>query len=65
MEKKTQKALVVKEFGKPPVYEDVPIPTLKEGELLVKLHASTINPSDRLNSRGYYFQKKVPFVCGL
>jgi D-arabinose 1-dehydrogenase-like Zn-dependent alcohol dehydrogenase len=31
MENKTQKALVVKEFGKPPVYEDVPVPTPKQG----------------------------------
>lgn len=29
MENKTQKALIIKEFGKPPVYDDLPLPVLK------------------------------------
>ncbi len=38
MEGKIQKALVIKQYGTNPILvEDSPIPTIKEGELLVKL----------------------------
>jgi NADPH:quinone reductase-like Zn-dependent oxidoreductase len=42
-----QKGLVVLEYAKPPVYQDFPVPQPKEGELLIKVEASTINPSDK------------------
>ena len=38
MEGKTQKALIVKQYGPNPILiEDSPIPTIKEGELLIKV----------------------------
>jgi len=33
--------------------------------LLVKVEASTINPSDRMFVAGSYFKKPLPAVCGL
>jgi NADPH:quinone reductase-like Zn-dependent oxidoreductase len=44
----TMKAIRLYEFGGPEVlrYEDVPIPELKAGEVLVRVHAVGINPAD-------------------
>ena len=50
----TYKALVQHETGKLPVLEELPLPELKEGELLIKVEASTVNPSDRAKLAGFY-----------
>ncbi len=45
--------------------EERPIPVLKSGEVLVKVHASPINPSDTLFIHGEYgFKKPVPVTPG-
>jgi len=45
---KTRKGVVLEDFGKTPVLKEAPLPELQEGQLLVKVFASTVNPSDRL-----------------
>ena len=42
----TMKAIRLHEFGGPEVlrYEDVPIPELRSGEVLVRVHAIGLNP---------------------
>ncbi|MCU4119096.1 NADP-dependent oxidoreductase [Variovorax sp. N23] len=49
------KAIRLHEFGGPEVlrYEDAPIPELKAGELLVRVHAVGINPPDAYLREGY------------
>ncbi len=44
----TMKAIRLHEFGGPEVlcYDDVPLPELKPGEVLVRVHAAGINPPD-------------------
>lgn len=48
MDTKTMKAIQLHEFGGPEVlhYEDVPLPELKPGEVLVRVHAVGVNPPD-------------------
>lgn len=61
----THKALVLHEYGKIPVLQDFEKPVPKEGQLLVKVQASTINPSDRLRIGGHYFPVPLPATMGL
>ena len=44
------KAIVLHKYGTPDVahYEDAPIPTPKENEVLVKVVAAGVNPADAL-----------------
>ncbi|KAJ5367695.1 hypothetical protein N7541_001636 [Penicillium brevicompactum] len=42
----------------------IPIPTLKPGEALVKVHYACIHPSDRLNSQGLFPSTTLPRVPG-
>ena len=65
MENQTQKALVVQTLGSIPVYADFDIPQPGLNEVLIKVTASTINPSDRFRVKGAYGASKVPFVGGL
>lgn len=47
------------------VVEERPIPTLKKEQVLVKVHASPINPSDTLFIQGAYgFKKPTPVTPG-
>tara|TARA_R110000868_G_scaffold111773_2_gene301551 strand:+ start:2135 stop:3172 length:1038 start_codon:yes stop_codon:yes gene_type:complete len=62
------KAIRQHEFGGPEVlqYEDAPVPELKHGEVLVKVHAVGLNPPDWYLRDGYKmlppeWQPKVPF----
>lgn len=62
------KAIRQHEFGGPEVlqYEDAPMPELKSGEVLVKVHAIGLNPPDWYLRDGYKmlppeWQPKVPF----
>lgn len=61
----THRALVLHEFGKTPLLEEVPKPAPGPGQLLVKVDASTINPSDRLRLAGVYGQMTLPGTPGL
>lgn len=46
-------------------YQVRPIPTLKDGQVLLKMHAASINPSDLMFFRGLYgIKKKLPVVPG-
>lgn len=51
----TMKAIRIHEFGGPAVlrYEEAPLPVLKAGELLVRVHAVGINPPDWYLREGY------------
>lgn len=42
------KAIVIHQYGSPDVfrYEDIPTPTIKPDQVLVKIHASSVNPVD-------------------
>ena len=55
MSTRTMKAIRLHEFGGPEVlrYEDVPMPELNQGELLVRCHAVGINPPDWYLRDGY------------
>jgi NADPH:quinone reductase-like Zn-dependent oxidoreductase len=60
-----QKGLVLLEYAKPLVYQHFPVPEPKEGELLIKVQASTINPSDKFNIGGQYVKVPLPILGGL
>ena len=55
MPKNTMEAIQLHEFGGPDVlrYEEIPIPELKPGEVLVRVHAVGINPPDWYLREGY------------
>jgi NADPH:quinone reductase-like Zn-dependent oxidoreductase len=64
----TMKAVRLHEFGGPNVlrYEEAPMPELKPGEVLVRVHAVGINPPDWYLREGYKmlppeWQPRVPF----
>jgi len=60
----TQKALVLHQFNTKPVFQDYPKPVTKPGQLLIKIEASTINPSDRVSMTGAYLSIPLPAVMG-
>ena len=47
------------------VIEEQPVPQLRAGHVLVRMHASPINPSDLAFLRGVYFRKKLPVIPGI
>lgn len=64
------KAVRIHEFGTPDVlrYEDAPMPTLKTGEVLVRVHAAGVNPVDWKTREGYGIarmqQVTLPLIVG-
>src|SRR5262245_18222798 len=62
------RALVLERFGEPAEVldvKDVPKPTPKSGEVLVRMLASPINPSDLMMVRGVYsYLPKLPATPG-
>eukprot|EP01016_Furgasonia_blochmanni_P025764 TRINITY_DN27570_c0_g1_i2.p1 TRINITY_DN27570_c0_g1~~TRINITY_DN27570_c0_g1_i2.p1 ORF type:complete len:333 (+),score=114.15 TRINITY_DN27570_c0_g1_i2:57-1055(+) len=63
--KATMKRVAIVEFGKPLIVEEVPTPEPKEGEVLVKVAASPINPSDYASLiHEYPGASKVPGLEG-
>ena len=65
----TMKAMVVHEFGGPEVLklEDVPVPTPKEDEMLIKVFAAGVNSFDGLLRSGKYakiFKMQLPWIPG-
>lgn len=61
----THKSLVLHEYGKLPQLQDFPKPVPSEGQLLIKVEGSTINPSDRMRVGGTYFPVPLPATMGL
>lgn len=65
----TMKAVRIHEWGGPEVmrYEDAPVPVPAEGDVLVRVHAASINPVDWKVRHGYLKDKlphKMPLVLG-
>ena len=62
---KTMKAAVVREFGKPLVIEEVPVPTPAPGEVLVKIVATGVCHTDLHAADGDWPAKPTPpFIPG-
>ncbi|WP_333573067.1 alcohol dehydrogenase AdhP [Sphingomonas sp.] len=62
---KTMKAAVVREFGKPLVIEEVPVPQVGPGQILVKIAASGVCHTDLHAAEGDWPVKpKPPFIPG-
>lgn len=62
---KSMQAVLLGEFGKPLVVDQIPVPIPGPGEVLVRMAASPINPSDLgFIKGGYGFQKAFPIVPG-
>jgi len=64
------KAVRIHTYGGPDVlvYEDAPRPTIGNGEVLVKVHATSINPVDRFTRAGYLqgmINFSLPLTLGL
>jgi len=64
---KTSKAIVVRTFGEPDVLrvEDIPIPKPSPGQVLIKVHATGVNPADTyIRSGNYAALPTVPWIPG-
>ena len=63
--KKTMKAAVVRQFGKPLAIEDVPVPQPGPGQVLVKVRACGVCGTDLHAVRGDWpVQPNLPFIPG-
>jgi NADPH:quinone reductase-like Zn-dependent oxidoreductase len=65
----TMKAMRISEYGEPNVLrlEDVPRPALKDSDVLVRVHASSVNPFDWKVRAGYlkdYIPLNLPAILG-
>ena len=65
----TMKAVRIHTYGGPEVivYEDASRPTAGDGEVLIRVHATSVNPFDCAVRAGYmdgYFHYKFPLVLG-
>ena len=63
------KAVRIHSYGDPGelVYEDAPRPKAGEGEVLIRIHATTVNPFDCALRAGYvasYFNHTLPLILG-
>lgn len=63
------KAVRIHSYGDPGVlvHEDAPRPEAGEGEILVRIHATTVNPFDCAMRAGYvasYFDHTLPLILG-
>lgn len=60
------KALRLKSFGGPEAFElcDVPEPVPDAGQVLVQVHATSINPLDYQVRRGDYVRGKIAIAIG-
>jgi len=66
---KTMKAVRIHGYGGPEVlqYEDAPRPQPQAGEVLVRVHAATVNPVDRRVREGHmkdFWPHKFPLILG-
>src|SRR4051794_11220580 len=65
----SMKAVRIHAYGGTDVltYEDVPRPTPAEGEVLIRVHATTVNPFDCMVRAGFmagYFNYTLPLILG-
>lgn len=63
------KAIRIHSYGGPEnlIYEDAPTPEPTEGEVLIRVHATTVNPFDCAVRSGYltgYFNHTLPLILG-
>jgi NADPH:quinone reductase-like Zn-dependent oxidoreductase len=68
-DRKTMKAIRIHNYGGPDVlrYEDTPRPAPGPGELLIKVHAASVNPLDWKSRAGYlkdFIPHTLPFIPG-
>jgi NADPH:quinone reductase-like Zn-dependent oxidoreductase len=66
---KTMKAVTIHNYGGPEalIYEDTPRPAPGEGEVLIRVHATSVNPFDVAVRAGYmngYFNYNLPLILG-
>src|SRR6478752_10316144 len=66
---KNMKAVRIHNYGGPEVlkYEDAPRPQPGEGEVLIRVHAATVNPIDRRVREGHmkeFWPHKFPLILG-
>jgi NADPH2:quinone reductase len=61
----TMKALIIEKIGGPLSIQTVEVPQPKDDEILVKIEATTINPSDCMLIRTPYFPIQYPSKGGL
>jgi NADPH:quinone reductase-like Zn-dependent oxidoreductase len=65
----SMKAVRIHGYGGPEVlsYEDAPRPTAGNGEVLIRVHATSVNPFDAAMRAGYmaaYFSQVLPMILG-
>jgi NADPH2:quinone reductase len=62
----TMKALYIEKHGNVPDLKvsDIPVPAIKPGEVLVKVEASGINPSDVVSVQGRFTNAILPRIVG-
>ena len=61
----TMRAVVLNAYDGKPTLETIPTPQPSDGQVLVKIHAAPINPSDLLFTEGQYgVRKALPTVPG-
>jgi len=61
------RAYVLEAFDRPPVFADVPRPVAREGEALLRIEATSVNPYDDLVARGMLrdrLEHRFPAVFG-
>ncbi|MBK7741770.1 MAG: NADP-dependent oxidoreductase [Saprospiraceae bacterium] len=64
------KAMIIKQYGSPDTFEwgDTNIPSIKENEMLVKVHGSSVNPVDTAIRKGMlksFVRLNLPAVLGV
>lgn len=69
METQTMKAMTIEKYGKTPLQmNDMPLPSMQEDDVLVKIHAASINPIDfKIRDGGsikFFFDYKMPLILG-
>jgi NADPH:quinone reductase len=63
--KSTMRALVVEKANGPFVLRDLPLPTVRDNEVLVRVHASGVNPLDTKIRAGNAAHAQMPFPAVL